>query len=207
MAPISTSILAKANTSALADIPLRRSVTVDFAPLAASTPREPTMKYDSVLFRPGFEALYGEKSGTPVVGCCDSGVAVWLTPPTAEVGGAELEEVVWRPRKWMLVVGKAATGQPFHGLQKQHQERARRGDIVRDAQAAIDRMHPIKPESLTTRSRHDVGIDRDSREDRRTTHQPIGSCWRYPKFYSPNLESSSTSRHPHVHAHLRDLHH
>jgi len=46
---ISTSILAKANTSADAAMLLRISATVLLAPLAASTPSDPTMKYDKVL--------------------------------------------------------------------------------------------------------------------------------------------------------------
>ena len=57
MAPISTSILAKANTSAEAAMLERMSDTVDFAPLAASTPREPTIKYDKVRLVSGDEAV------------------------------------------------------------------------------------------------------------------------------------------------------
>ena len=50
IAPISTSIFAKAKTSAEAAMFDRISLTVLLAPEAASTPIDPTMKYCNVLF-------------------------------------------------------------------------------------------------------------------------------------------------------------
>jgi hypothetical protein len=43
---------------------LRISATVDFAPEAARTPSEPTMKYERVRFESALEASYGVQSGT-----------------------------------------------------------------------------------------------------------------------------------------------
>lgn len=81
MEPISTSILARARTSADAPKLLRMSATVDLAPLAARAPMVPTMKYEivRVLFEFGLD-MYGLKSGTPD-GARKSAVAEWLRPP------------------------------------------------------------------------------------------------------------------------------
>ena len=91
MDPISTSIFAKAKTSAEADKLERMSLTALLAPEAVRTPKVPTMKYDMVLVRPSPVPLsrYAEKSGTPVdpTVLSASSVAVWLAPPEGRTDG------------------------------------------------------------------------------------------------------------------------
>jgi hypothetical protein len=81
--PISTSIFASAKTSAEAAMLLRISATVDFAPDAARTPSEPTMKYERVRFESALEASYGVQSGT------------WEPLPAAARARDEVEKNRW----------------------------------------------------------------------------------------------------------------